>query len=479
MTQDSNDLPGRLFVPTNYNDSPNQTYAVVVYLHGLGQQGSEDVKNDGVWNTAQLGGSNELLAQAKSQHFFLYAPQTWGGWGTDPIDSVLNQIKKMSKEYRIDTSRIYITGISLGGGGTMDAIARYPQVFAAASNMSGSDVSGISTTNYGNRLKDTPLWIFQGYNDATVPRSVPRNRFNAILAAKNEPTIAFPGDVTEPVSPTGNGADVNYPSTGNSRARYWQSSDGLTRYTEYATGGHGISGRAYSEAALNAWMFSKTRQIPALQIGQTIKMDVGFYQLNTTNATGFYSDGTATVWNSTTYGIWSVVGPAHSFLKTTTGQGTSVSLEIIDPFENEYTLPSSTSVNDRLNKDGWRVNSSNPAEFQFTGLTPGWKYDVELYAYRENEAGTTRFIIDGSIIDISHNNNPTSNLAVFDEVVADDTGAITIQVQAAPGSFYGYLSWASITASAVPEPASMLLPAAGAFVLMSRRRRTPRSENSL
>jgi predicted peptidase len=66
----------------------------------------------------------------------------------------------------VDDSRIYITGISMGGFGTFDTIAAYPEVFAAAIPICGG--AGVNVVKLGP-LKEMPIWIFHGDKDTAVP----------------------------------------------------------------------------------------------------------------------------------------------------------------------------------------------------------------------------------------------------------------------------------------------------------------------
>lgn len=82
----------------------------------------------------------------------------------------------------IDASRIYATGISLGGYGTWDAIERWPDYFAAA-----APVSGGGDPSKAGELKDLPIWAFHGSDDPTVPVSGSRAMVRAIQAAGGQP----------------------------------------------------------------------------------------------------------------------------------------------------------------------------------------------------------------------------------------------------------------------------------------------------
>ena len=77
-----------------------------------------------------------------------------------------------------DPDRFYITGLSLGGFGTWDAIQREPDRFAAAAPIcAGGD------TSLAPRLKNLPIWVAHGEEDKNVPVECSIRMVNAIKAA--------------------------------------------------------------------------------------------------------------------------------------------------------------------------------------------------------------------------------------------------------------------------------------------------------
>jgi predicted peptidase len=72
-------------------------------------------------------------------------------------------IDETIKKLPVDTNRIYITGLSMGGFGTFDAISRYPNLFAAAVPVcGGGDLSKVTA------IKHIPMWIVTGAEDSAV-----------------------------------------------------------------------------------------------------------------------------------------------------------------------------------------------------------------------------------------------------------------------------------------------------------------------
>ncbi|MEO8962890.1 MAG: prolyl oligopeptidase family serine peptidase [Ginsengibacter sp.] len=160
-----------------YPDSDTlRKYPLVIFLHGSGERGND--------NEAQLkwGVMNFASDQAMIMHrAIVIAPQCpskmqWSnfskGEGTKlslqaspskPMELLIELIHKAIKTLPVDTNRIYITGLSMGGYGTYDAIARYPNLFAAAVPVcGGGDVSKAAM------IAHIPMWIFLGSEDPAV-----------------------------------------------------------------------------------------------------------------------------------------------------------------------------------------------------------------------------------------------------------------------------------------------------------------------
>ena len=151
-------------------------YPLVIFLHGSGERGND--------NEAQLkwGVMNFATDQNMALHpAIVIAPQCpanmdWShfasGKGTQitlqptpskPMELLMELIHQAIKNLPVDTNRIYITGLSMGGFGTYDAIERYPHLFAAAVPVcGGGDVSRAAT------IAHIPMWIFLGSEDAAV-----------------------------------------------------------------------------------------------------------------------------------------------------------------------------------------------------------------------------------------------------------------------------------------------------------------------
>ena len=169
-------LPYQIHKPQGYD--AGKKYPLVVFLHGSGERGSD--------NRQQLKHGSAVFvtkeAQAQFPCFVIFpqcpADSSWAWLNlkgkekkaevaeqpTEPARLVMELIAKLEKENSIDPARIYLGGLSMGGYGTWDLLARYPKRFAAALPIcGGGDPSKAAT------IKNVPIWAFHSSNDPTVP----------------------------------------------------------------------------------------------------------------------------------------------------------------------------------------------------------------------------------------------------------------------------------------------------------------------
>jgi predicted peptidase len=214
-------LPYRLLIP---KENREQKYPLVVFFHGSGERGIDNQK--------QLVHGTSLFTQAGNREkfpCFVFAPQCpdnqqWVDmpWGADsgvrpsqPSAAMLlaiGAIDDLIGEFSIDTNRLYVTGLSMGGFGTWDLITRFPERFAAAAPIcGGGDEQTVTPT-----VARVPLWAFHSDDDTVVKVKRTRNMVQAMRAAGGNP-----------------------------------------RYLEYSGLGHFSWGKAYAEPEFLAWMFAQ------------------------------------------------------------------------------------------------------------------------------------------------------------------------------------------------------------------------------
>jgi predicted peptidase len=175
-------------------------YPLVLFLHGSGARGND--------NKAQLKhGVNAIFKNAGKigEPTFLIAPQCPQGiWWTNidngakrdanqkPItllDAVLELTEDTAKNQPIDPERIYITGLSMGGFGTWAALAKKPDLFAAAIPICGGGDPKTAET-----FKHVPIRIFHGTDDTVVKPDGSQKMFDALKQAGSKAELTlYPG----------------------------------------------------------------------------------------------------------------------------------------------------------------------------------------------------------------------------------------------------------------------------------------------
>lgn len=202
---------------------PKNGFPLIIFLHGAGERSSDNKKQ--TVHIKKLFSETNNYMKFKA---FVIAPQCPEGkkwvevdWSSkshtlpkEPswaLANTMELVNELIKKYPVDTTRIYLTGLSMGGYGVWDLLSRYPEKFAAAIPICGGGDEKVA-----DRFKDIPIWAFHGSNDKVVPVSRTQNMINAIKSAGGNP-----------------------------------------KYTEYKGVGHGSWFKAYKEKDLLKWLFEQ------------------------------------------------------------------------------------------------------------------------------------------------------------------------------------------------------------------------------
>jgi len=150
----------QLYKPDNYYDNDSK-YPLVLYLHGVGERGA-DLKK------IEVNGLPEVINKGKTFSFLTLAPQCpqFGWWSrSEYIEALADLLNEVMEVYRVNSNQIYITGLSMGGYGTLALAQKYPDMFAAIIPICG----GMDDHASINRLGDIPMWLFHGELDQIHP----------------------------------------------------------------------------------------------------------------------------------------------------------------------------------------------------------------------------------------------------------------------------------------------------------------------
>jgi len=218
----------QVYVPQGFDSK--KRWPVILFLHGVGERG-----NDGVRPT-DIGIAHAIRLNPSRFPFIVVIPQCRNDkrWIHPEMEAAaLAALEQSIKEFHGDRDHLYLTGLSMGGYGTWNMSATHPGKFAAyvpicggifgpkqapdaRVNLAADPSVSDPYAETAKRIASTPIWIFHGGADDTVPVEESRKMAQALQAAK---------------------ANV--------------------RYTEYAGVGHNSWDKAFAEPELVPWLLSQ------------------------------------------------------------------------------------------------------------------------------------------------------------------------------------------------------------------------------
>lgn len=153
------------YLPTNYDSAPTN-YALLINLHGAGSQGTGSLGD-----LARIRSTGPMANVVGGTHYptIILTPQLAGSsWTGGEMNFLSAFVDWARTNYRVDSNRIYVTGLSLGGGGTWGLAIRRTDLIAAAVPVCGAlqpYAAGVEP------LLHLPIWATHNSNDGTVPTS--------------------------------------------------------------------------------------------------------------------------------------------------------------------------------------------------------------------------------------------------------------------------------------------------------------------
>ena len=174
-----------LYLPKRYEEKAEESLPLIIYLHGSSRRGRniEEVKANGLPPVLDTKDDFEFVV-ASPQALSNYPWQE--SWRPDDLILLLDHL---IETYRIDPSRIYLTGLSMGGYGTWACIAKHRDRFAAA-----IPICGGGDPAWAKSIGDLPIWAFHGGDDRVVPAQRSEEMVEAIQSVNGNARLTiYPG----------------------------------------------------------------------------------------------------------------------------------------------------------------------------------------------------------------------------------------------------------------------------------------------
>lgn len=147
-----------LFLPENKVAEKNGKIPMIIFLHGAGERGDDIEK-------VKTHGPPKIVETQKDFPFIVLSPLCPANhrWYPHQLAALIDEV---SQKYPVDTNRLYLTGLSMGGYGTWDLSLNYPNKFAAIAPVcGGNDIHSWMTMH----IKHLGIWVFHGALDSVVP----------------------------------------------------------------------------------------------------------------------------------------------------------------------------------------------------------------------------------------------------------------------------------------------------------------------
>lgn len=257
----------RLFVPKNYD--PTKKYPLTVTMHGVGERGNDNTRQVDLEDLVSTWIADDV--QKETPHFVM-GPQCpadlyWGGATTTMVHDIIDSL---TREFSIDTNRLYAVGLSMGARGVFNLLEERPGRFAAAVACAGAGNNSAAAA-----IARTPLWAFHAAGDGVVEVSGTRTMVEAIEKTgitfvrfvsdswTNSPGLTTYSDAirngTDPLTMVAkNPSGISYDSL---KRAVEGGADYL--YSEAKGGDHRTGWMiAFHHPLVPQWLFSKTKEIP-------------------------------------------------------------------------------------------------------------------------------------------------------------------------------------------------------------------------
>jgi predicted peptidase len=163
----------QLFLPKSYT-ATGKKLPMIFFLHGRGE-------SNGPLSLVKKWGPPRLADLDANFPYIVVSPQCprKEQWKDDRQQNILiGLLDEIVKKYNVDTDRIYLTGLSMGGYGSWTLAAGHPERFAAV-----APICGGGKPEDAGKLKNIPIWVFHGDLDSAVSFARSKTMVDAIKKA--------------------------------------------------------------------------------------------------------------------------------------------------------------------------------------------------------------------------------------------------------------------------------------------------------
>lgn len=448
------------YVPAGYSDAAGAAKVpVILFLHGIGEMGDGE-NNEDLNKFLQTGLAAKLHA-GFDLPAIVVSPQCPSGddwWQPSKLNQFMDYVFKTYKN--ADPDRFYVTGLSMGGGGTWDYATLYPDRPAAIVPICGYNKYPEWTNRSPIYKSGRGVWAFHAYDDTVVGKSNTINNINSMTPTSTSIMSLYPGTASGT-------ATALYWKAGNEAGKAddthnWTAGQLIgdmthnapVRFTMYPSGGHNIWGTAYDNKKMWEWLFTWSKSgrtiastSPSPSPTATPVVDpVLFSSGSLTIDFGDSSNGT-TVANRVDQSR--VQGGQLGALKNQSQAVTTASISVVQGFNsinyNGTTTPaSSVGVDGAASGDSFYGNDVlfgdrvAPASLlSLGGLDPSKQYELRFFASRMGSNGEnreTQYQATGANSGIAYVNaaENTGQLAVIPAIRPASNGTIQIEVKKGP-----------------------------------------------
>ena len=165
-----------LYLPKDYDS--HDAWPLMLFLHGGGERGDD-------LELVKMHGPPKLIAAGREFPFIVLSPQCPQDREWEPIE-LIALLDDVSRQYKVDPDRIYVTGLSMGGFGSWRLAAYAPHRLAAI-----APICGGGEKHWAKKLPHLAVWAFHGAKDPGVPVERSQQMIDALKEKGGHPRLTI------------------------------------------------------------------------------------------------------------------------------------------------------------------------------------------------------------------------------------------------------------------------------------------------